>query len=302
MTNRLDVAWTLTAYVALMNIGLPCESRGDEPISLIYKFQANQSLHYQYSQQMTMDVKKRGFQQHLEAETIAHKHLRIISVDADGQALVEPVVDTARMKSVEDDRVSEFDSAEGRKNCPTQYRRLFDSLGKPLVRIKFAPNGKVLEATGVNGGEKAAQGLQDDATLNFLVVFPDRPLQVGDIWNDDFEVFAQVEKSLRQAIKVRREYRLAKLDDSAATIEMKLGTITPMNNPAIELQIASRLVSGTIVFDHVAGKIVRRDLSVDRQVINALGSGSLVRTTMTQSETASSPLPPVAGREEAARD
>ena len=94
----------------------------------------------------------------------------------------------------------------------------------------------------------------------------------------------QIDKSLKQGIKLRREYRLAKLDGSRAEIELKMGTITPINNPEIELQISSRILSGTIVFDHELGQIVSRDVRVDREVINALGDASLVHTTMIQRE------------------
>ncbi len=258
-----------------------------DAVQLAYKFQANQSLHFDYSQDMTMHVRKKEFKQTIQSQTSAAKHLRVISVDGEGNALIEPVIDRARLSStIDDETPTTFDSADGAEKCPAAYQPILATIGKPLVRIKFAQNGKVLSATGINGGGSAAAGLENDASLNFLIVLPDHPVKVGDTWKDDFEVNAQLDKTLKQGVKLRREYRLTKLNGSLAEIELKTGTITPLNNPNIELQIASRILSGTIVFDHQAGQIVSREVRVDREVINAIGESSLVHTSMTQSEQA----------------
>ncbi len=256
-----------------------------ESVRLAYKFQANQSLHFEYTQKMTMDLKRNMFQESIRSQTIADKHIRVISVDAEGNSLVEPVIDRARLTSRKDNEPeSSFDSADGEAKCPSEYRSVLATVGKAMVRIKFAPNGKVLQTVGVNGGEKSAEELRNDASLNFLIVFPDHAIKVGDTWKDDFEINVQLDRTLKQGIKIRREYRLKKLEGSLAEIELKTATITPIREPSIELQVTSRLLTGTIVFDHVAGQIVSREMKVDQQVINGLGTQSLVHTLMTQSE------------------
>lgn len=259
-----------------------------EPVSLKYKFQANQSLHFEYAQDMTFLSKKRQFQEQIKSQTSADKHLRVISVDADGNALIEPVIDRVRMVSSKDDEPEmKFDSLEVAKDpeaCPPAFRGIMATVGKPMVQIKFSPRGKVLSANGINGGTNAAKGLENDPSLNFLIVLPEHPIKVGDTWKDDFEVNVQIDRTLKQGIKLRREYRLANVDGSRAEIELKMGTITPINSPEIDLQISSRIMSGTIVFDHHIGQIISRDVKVDREVINALGDASLVHTVMIQRE------------------
>ncbi len=271
-----------------------------EPVSLRYKFQANQSLHFEYSQEMTFLSRKRQFQEEIKSQTSADKHLRIISVDTDGNALIEPVIDRVRMVSSKDEEPeTKFDSLETAKDpesCPPGFRGIMATVGKPLVQIRFSPQGKVLSANGINGGAAAANGLENDSSLNFLIVLPDQPVKVGDTWKDDFEVNVQIDKSLKQGIKLRREYRLAKLDGSRAEIELKMGTITPINSPEIDLQISSRIMSGTIVFEHQLGQIVSRNVTVDREVINALGAPSLVHTSIVQHER-SVPNPKLAKRD-----
>jgi hypothetical protein len=281
-----------TAFACCAVVALPSAHQANgadsEPISLRYKFQANQSQHFEYSQEMTFLSRKRQFQEQIKSQTLADKHLRIISVDADGNALIEPVIDRVRMVSSKDEEPeAKFDSLETAKDpesCPPGFRGILSTIGKPLVQIKFSAHGKVLSANGINGGATAAKGLESDPSLNFLIVLPEQPVKVGDTWKDDFEVNVQIDRTLKQGIKLRREYRLKKLDGSLAEIEVKMGTITPINNPEIELQISSRILSGTIIFDHQQGQIVSRDVKVDREVINALGEASLVHTSMIQTE------------------
>ena len=276
-----------------------CELAADdgEPVLLAYKFQASESLHLEYKQDLTMDIRHPDFKRKMVSQVISNKHLRIISVDANGNALVEPVIDRTRMTSRQDDDAeSKFDSAEGPDSCPAEYRPLLASVGKPQVRIKFASTGKVIEATGVNGAASAARDIEKDPMLNFLIVFPDQPVRVGETWKDEFEAIAQLDKTLKQGVKLRREYRLLKRHGSQVEIELKTACLTPLRDPMVEMQIAGRLLSGKIVFDHERGQIVSREMSVESQVLNGAGAKTMVSTVMTQSERLV-PNPKLANRE-----
>lgn len=268
-----------------------------ESVRLAYKFQPSESLHLEYKQDMTMDIRHPDFKRKMVSQVISNKHLRIISVDANSNALVEPVIDRTRMTSKQDDDPeSKFDSAEGLDSCPAEYRPLLSAVGKPMVRIKFAPNGKVIEATGLNGATTAARDIEKDPMLNFLIVFPDQPVRVGETWKDDFEAIAQIDKTLKQGVKLRREYRLLKLNGSQAEIELKTACLTPLRDPMIEMQIAGRLLSGKIVFDHQLGQIVSREMNVESQVLNGAGAKTVVNTVMMQTERLI-PNPKLANRE-----
>lgn len=284
----------VTCFVVVAGNRLLAEG---EAVRLAYKFEPNESLHLEYKQDMTMDIRHAEFKRKMRSQTIAEKHLRVISVDANGNALVEPVIDRTRMTSRQDDDLeSKFDSDEGPESCPAEYRPLLATVGKPLVRIKFATNGKVLEATALKGDTSAAEDIKRDPALNFLIVFPDEAIRVGDTWKDEFEVTAYLDKTLKQGVKLRREYRLAKLEGTRAEIELKTSCLTPLRDPNIEMQITSRLLTGTIVFDHQLGHIVSREMHVDSEVINAFGDRTLLRTVMTQSERAV-PNPKLAKRD-----
>jgi hypothetical protein len=276
----------ILASLAVAVCGGPTAAEGDA-VRLAYKFRPNEAMHLEYTQDLKMDIRVPGINRVMRSQTIANKHLRVISVDADGNALVEPVIDRTRMTSRQDDDAeSKFDSDDDPDNCPAEYRALRATIGKPLVRIKFSPSGKLLQADTVNGGTAAAKDIETDPTLNFLIVFPDQPLRVGETWKDEYEATVQLDRTLKQGVKLRREYRLLKLDGSRVEIELKTACLTPLRDPKIEMQISSRLLSGTIVFDHQLGQIVSREMRVESQVINGIGPNTLVNTTMTQSERA----------------
>lgn len=285
LTTRFRRRWQLA--LCLVSLGFVATQLGaaeQEAVRLIYKFQPNESLHLEYKQDMKMNLRVPGLNRVMSSQTIADKHLRVISVDAAGNAYVEPVIDRTRMTSRQDqDAESKFDSDDA-DDCPAEYRPLLATVGKPLVRIKFASNGKLLQADGVNGGAAAAKDIEHDPTLNFLIVFPEQPIQAGETWKDEFEATVQLDRSLKQGVKLRREYRLLKLDGSRAEIELKTVCLTPLRDPKLEMQITSRLLNGNIVFDHQLGQIVSREMRVESQVINGIGPNTMVSTVMTQSE------------------
>lgn len=286
--------------ISLAGLSLSLNSFADEGASvrLAYKFQPSESLHLEYKQDMTMEIRHPEFKRKMVSQVVSNKHLRVISVDASGNALVEPVIDRTRMKSQQDDDPeSKFDSDDGPESCAAEYRPLLATVGKPMVRIKFAPNGKVVEATGINGAASAAKDIEKDPMLNFLIVFPDQPVRVGDTWKDDFEAIVQLDKTLKQGVKIRREYQLLKLDGSQAEIELKTACLTPLRDPMVEMQISGRLLSGKIVFDHQRGQIVSREMQVESQVLNGAGAKTIVNTVMTQSERLI-PNPKLAKREQ----
>lgn len=285
LTTRLQRRLRLT--LCLVGLGFATQQLGAadvESVRLAYKFQPNESLHLEYKQDMKMSLKVPGLNRVMSSQTIADKHLRVISVDAEGNALVEPVIDRTRMTSQQDaDPESKFDSDDA-EDCPAEYRQLLATVGKPLVRIKFAPNGKLLQANSVLGGAAMAKDIEQDPTLNFLIVFPEQPISVGETWKDEFETNVQLDKTLKQGVKIRREYRLLKLDGSRAEIELKTVCLTPLHDPKLEMQVSGRLLKGKIVFDHQLGQIVSREMRVENQVINGIGPNTMVSTVMTQSE------------------
>ena len=286
-TPPLTARLRLRLMLCLVSVGFAAQQLGAadaEAVRLAYKFQPNESLHLEYKQDMKMSLKVPGLNRVMSSQTIADKHLRVISVDAEGNALVEPVIDRTRMTSRQDtDPESKFDSDDA-DDCPAEYRQLLATVGKPLVRIKFAPNGKLLQANSVLGGAAMAKDIEQDPTLNFLIVFPEQPISVGETWKDEFETNVQLDKTLKQGVKIRREYRLLKLDGSRADIELKTVCLTPLHDPKLEMQVSGRLLKGKIVFDHQLGQIISREMRVENQVINGIGPNTMVSTVMTQSE------------------
>src|SRR5262245_40839698 len=118
--RRLLFAVSLSLLVArpsLLSADEPATSE-DSGVRLAYRFQPNQSLHFEYSQELTMDSRKKDLQETMQSQSSAEKHLRVISVDANGNALIVPVIDRARLShNVAGGPPTTFDSADGIEKC-----------------------------------------------------------------------------------------------------------------------------------------------------------------------------------------
>ena len=66
------------------------------------------------------------------------------------------------------------------------------------------------------------------------------------------------EKDGRQkTIKIRKQYKLMKIETGVATISVETQVLTPVNNSAIKAQLIQQLTNGTIKFDIDAGRILK---------------------------------------------
>lgn len=272
----------------------PAKPHDDNHYLLAYRFQPNQFLHYNVSHPITLDLKFDQGSMTTFNETKTRKHYRVVSVDSDGRALLETVIDHVHMTVQADDGVPiVFDSEEDSDKCPPEFQEILEAVGRPLSRAEFASNGELLallpmKASGTGTGKETAQTKQTDELdpiQNFLVVLPQNPVKVGETWKDRFEVPVTIPSSkLQRRILLQRVYRLVSVEGDLATIALKTSVLTPAYDPQIRVQLIQRTPSGTIVFDMHDGVIVSRTLKSDRTEIDAIGPKTSMRAVSTRSE------------------
>lgn len=256
---------------------------------LRYKFEANQVVHIEVVHNSTITITHGGATETQVQESKSDKHFRVVSVDGSGAAILEPTIDRVGMsvRSGVDSPVT-YDSQSG-EAPPPQFRGIGQTIGSPLVQMKIAANGELLETV-----RRRHPGLQlvsaervggvavpdNDPSRNFLIVFPDEPVRVGGTWSDrDLKVPLEVTRGLRQEFEILRSYELVSVKGPLATIRLKAMPLKPLHNPELEARLIQYLHSGTIVFDLEKGQIVSRKLKVDDQVIGFAGQQSLLRVT-----------------------
>jgi len=249
---------------------------------LAYKFQEGDVWRYVVSHDASLTTQKGAAAVTAVQTSKSWKHYRVVAVK-DGAATIEPTIDRVRVKirSEEQDGV-EYDSSSD-KAPPAALRRLAKSIGRPLSQVQVESNGDLISARSLlpQGDARASAsgspGSQDDADANFLVVFPDGPVQVGESWKDQIKVSVWVDRTLSKPVILRRTYTLQSVSGDLATIALRTSVLTLIQDPRLQSQLIQRKPRGTIVFDMKQGRIVSRELQLDHLVVGFSGSDSKMR-------------------------
>ncbi|MDP1796544.1 MAG: hypothetical protein Q8K78_03640, partial [Planctomycetaceae bacterium] len=156
----------------------------------VYKFTPGLYAHYQVDLTGTVKTQFDGGNESVLTRMVTQKHFRVVSVDADGAAVLEPMVKQVKMSATFNDlKPIEYDSAL-KEAAPPQFRDIEATVGRPVVRMTFAANGQLTKVTPLQGAPdqitKSAAII--DPTANFLTVFPKQPIGVGAVWREKFNV------------------------------------------------------------------------------------------------------------------
>lgn len=240
---------------------------------LAYKFAAGQEFHYKHSDRAVISTQL-GETTHVnEHQTVTRKHFRVLSVDAAGNAELEPVIDHAWMKAQWDDAPAiTFDTKNSGEDPPKPFAAVAEAVGRPLPRLTVAANGEVRKG---------------DPEQNFLLVFPAAPVRVGEEWSEKFDVPIDVDRKLKLTRKVtlKRIYRLVSVEGFVAAISLKMTNLTPVHDPTINAQLIQRMPSGTIEFDLERGVMLSRVTKIDKREVDVAGPQSLLHAVVDHTET-----------------
>jgi len=261
---------------------------GNEPRQqLRYQFQPGQFVHYEVVSKTTM---RSQFQQQVETvqnEAQSWKQFRVISVDEQGMALLEPVVDRTKMSvQYNEDAPIKWDSQSPVDQDPSQFHPIRQTIGKPIARIQVTPNGQMQKVTILDGAPTRLAGAEaSDARLNFLVPLPQELVGVGAIWREQFQVTVTAQGLPSQKVTLQRQYQLINITGNIATISLKTQVNQPIDNPQIQLQLLNLTPTGTVEFDMARGHLLSQKIGDSDQIVGALGPQTVVKSSMETSET-----------------
>jgi hypothetical protein len=252
-------------------------SPGEGPSQrLAYKFAPGQFAHYEVTSNMKIITQKGTVQAVAKNDSQSWKQLRVVTVDDEGNATLEPVITRVKMRAQFDNLPEVTWDSQADPAPPKDFAAVAAQIGRAHARVVVSPNGELLKITALAGAPDhiAAAADKADPKYNFLVVLPKEPIGVGAVWKDRFQVPVTVGMGLSQPITLQRQYTLTKINGSIATIALKTSVVTPINNAEIEGQLMQRTPAGIIEFDVDRGLIVSQNTSVDNQVVNAMGPGT----------------------------
>lgn len=255
-------------------------SFADQPYQLRYRFQSGQFTHYEVTDRAEMLTQYAEQQSKSVQQTQMLKSYRVVAVDENGGATIEPIVEITRMASQSGDKPPiTYDSVKD-KLPPKEFEMIAGTIGRPLARFQLSATGKLMKVTMLSTDvpkSLADAASKTDPLMNFLTILPEKPVKIGDKWSESYEVQVGVGNGLSQSIKMMKSYELSSVEGNIANITFRTGLITPVSDPEILRQLVQLTPTGTVEFDIQQGQLLSRKLKIDERVVDAFGSKSLLQ-------------------------
>lgn len=270
------------------------DAKAKSAVKLRYQFQVSEDVRYRVQSQSTMVT-----QAALAIETVRNKanelkHFHVSAIDDDGNATFVCTLDHVRMwAKFNDDDPLQFASDWPQSRVPPKYHTVWKSIGKPLARMKVSPTGKLLDLhlleherykKGTQGPLAAPESSLDFDQVNFLVEFPDDPVEIGGTWSQRMKLKVQVDAKLSRNINLLRTYKLEAVEDGIARIKMVTSVLGRVYDPRVQVQLLQREPRGEIKFNIAEGKLISRNTIIEKQLLEPFGSKSSVSAKSTRSE------------------
>ncbi len=249
--------------------------------ALKYRFKPGQFVHYEVESSTSMTIVAKEYRQTTHETRNSQKHFRVVSVASDGGAVLEPMIDHVAITIQNDeDKPITFDSSIDERPSKV-FRPVKESIGKTLVRLRYNATGEATEVLPVSGTDQRVS--TEPAQHAFLTVLPEKPVAIGESWNDDFDVPISVRltenRMGKRSVPIRRRYTLKDVKDDIATIEFRIYPLDVIREPELQAQLIQRSLSGEVKFDIKNGMQIELKSSGSGQVAEAIGPGSSLATT-----------------------
>lgn len=268
------------AVIATVCLPMSCVRvfAADGPYELKYKFRPGEFLYYEVENTSKMTSRYAEQSEVVLNTSRTWKQLRVASVDQQGNAVLEPLIERVQLSARWDDRMPILYDSGFDENPPFQFQGIKKTVG--VVQAKFHVNdrGELLEIVPIDKHDDALKEAANnrDPQLNFLVEFPKTPLRIGETWKNRFSTDVTVGKSLKQKVQLQRTYELAEVSGTIAIIKLKTSAVTGGSDPQIDVQLMQRTPSGVIEFDLARGIMLSMTMQVKKEVVNAIGPMSTV--------------------------
>jgi hypothetical protein len=212
-----------------------------------------------------------------QTKTDSLKSWKITDVSADGGIEFVTVVDRVHMiNQLPDKDPMEYNSQ--RDNTPPPgFEDAARSVGVPLSVVRITPRGKVLRR------ESKIKRQETDEDAPLTVLLPEKPVAVGDSWDEPFDLKVMAKTGGTKVIQTRRHYKLTAVENGIATISIDYQVLTPID-AHIESQMVQRLMDGEVRFDIDAGRVVSQKMEIDRRILGFAGPTSSMHYLMRMEE------------------
>ena len=175
----------------------------------------------------------------------------------------------------------EYDSTNGLV-APAVFAQVAGLVGEPMVDLTLTAGGEVTAAASHLPGR---DGSEVDASVyrDLFPRLPADPVAAGESWEDVVTTKVQTGETARPW-KLRRKFTLTGVEDGVATIAVKVTPMPPPVDTKVRTQLAGRCPRGTVTFDISRGAMLTQTATVDDQIVNFQGVGTLLHLVQTHDQ------------------
>jgi hypothetical protein len=244
---------------------------------LQYKLSRGDVLRYEVTHQASISGTAEKSTQTAQSKTDSIKVWKVTDVLPSGDIEVMNVCERVRMMNVlPEGKATEYDSTRD-KTAPPGFEDAAKAIGVPLSTMRITTHGKVLSRQ----VKVHNQGSNDDAAI--VLRLPDKPVAIGDTWDEPFEVKVNLPKGASKSVKTRWHHKLADVKDDIATIDVTYQILSPAD-AGVELELVQRMQNGQVKFDIGKGRIQSQKMDVDKRIIGFAGPTSSMQYIMKMEE------------------
>jgi len=233
--------------------------------ALRYRFRPGETLKWQMEQRLDVETTISGNTLTTEAFTGQVKAWRIKEVAADGSATLENFVEEVDMRQKLTGRAEVRYNSKTDSKPPLGFENVAQSIGVPLSRVTVDAQGKVVKRERLLGNRLHSQ---------LTLLLPDRPVAVGETWTVPGESAVPTADKTIKRIKTLQTCTLLDVAEGVATIRVATQVLTPIRDPAVEIQTVNLEAAGTVRFDIAAGRILAQRMDADKTVFGFSGAAS----------------------------
>jgi hypothetical protein len=303
MTRRVDFRRSISVVLALFGLfqftaraasegKSAATARADEESPLIarapakptpgnydlrYKLRRGEVLRYEVTHSASIRSTIDSTTQEAQTKTDSLKLWKVTDVLPGGEIEFMNVVERVHMvNQLPDGKSAEYDSARD-KTPPPGFEDAARSVGVPLSVVRITARGDVVR----RDAKLSGQNVDEDAPI--ATRLPEKPVAIGDTWNELYDLQVALENGSAKAIQTRRHYKLAAVANGIATIEVSYQVLSPID-AHIECQLVQRLMEGEVRFDMKAGRVVSQNMNVDKRILGFAGPSSSMQYIMRMEE------------------
>lgn len=244
---------------------------------LKYKLRRGEVLRYDVSHRASIRSTIEQQTQAAQSRTDSVKAWKVTDVLKNGEIEFQNVVEKVRMvNQLPDKDPVEYDS-ERDKTPPPGFEDAARAVGVPISSVRVSPRGKIIRR------DVKIKGASTEEDVPVALRLPEKPVAVGETWDDPFDIVVSTEGGGTKSIQTRRHHELTDVSNGIATVKVTYQVLTPID-ASIECQLVQRLMEGEVKFDIAAGRIVGQQMDIDKRILGFAGPTSSMQYIMKMEE------------------